>query len=928
MRVPLATYRIQFHSGFTFEAAQGIVAYLKDLGISHIYASPILKAKKGSLHGYDVVSPLQINPELGGEEKFHLLIEKVKSNHMGWVQDIVPNHMAFDSENKLLMDVFEKGEASQFFDYFDINWDHPYANLNGKALTPFLGDFYGNCLKNGEIRLVIEENGFFIKYYELELPLFLSSYSKILKDCLDLLNVLDDPSADAETANQFNSMITLFTDLNKSDGQAVIRAKADLWRMFTKDKTVEKIVVSYLEQINNGKTDSMERLHDLISEQLFRLSFWKVGNDELNYRRFFTVNSLICLRVEESGIFDYFHQKTLELVDRGKIDGIRLDHIDGLYSPVIYMHRLREKTQDLYVVAEKILCENEQAPVNWPIQGTTGYDFLNYVNGVFIDTSAKRAMEKIYAFFSGVRLNFEALVVEKKRLLMGKHMAGDIDNLAHLLKNILSGNMYGSDFTMYGLRRALVEVMAHFPVYRTYVSELGISESDRFFIKIAFNKARRTGQDLLYELDAIENILLLETDLNISDDQKELRRHFTMRFQQFTGALMAKGAEDTADYTYNRLVSINEVGGFPDRFGLSLQDFHEFNIRRLKDWPSSMSTTATHDTKRGEDIRARINVLSEMPEEWKSVVKLWHKQNRRHKSQIGREVAPSKNDEYLIYQTMIGAFPFEVDDVESFKQRMKEYVIKAVREAKVHTAWLKPDLLYEEACNHFIDRIIDTSSENQFLNDFISFQKKVAYFGIFNSLSQKLLKLTAPGVPDIYQGNELWDLNLVDPDNRRLVDFEKRKHFLNEIRGQEVELSSLIRKLLDHKEDGRVKMFTLYRLLKIRNEFKQLFQNGTYVPLEVRGALQNNIIAYARKHDQACCLIIAPRFLSKMMKVDELPIGESAWKDTAVVLPEHYSMKWENIFNGEILAQSKTIKVGNILKSFPVGLLLSTEEGS
>lgn len=920
MKVPITTYRIQFHPGFTFESAAGILQYLKELGVSHIYASPILKAKKGSMHGYDVVDPLQINPELGGEEKFNWLIEKVRALNMGWLQDIVPNHMAFDSENKLLMDVFEKGEASQFFDYFDINWEHPYANLKGKTLMPFLGDFYGNCLKKGEIVIGICEDGFFIKYYELKLPILLSSYPKILKHCFDLAQKAENPLAG--TADKFSRMIRLFTDLNKRDSQAVIFTKADLWRMFREDKKAEKAIVSFLEQVNNGKTDSLDLLHNLISDQLFRLSFWKVGNDELNYRRFFTVNSLICLRVEESGVFDFLHKRILELVNNGQIDGIRLDHIDGLYSPLIYMRRLREKIEDRYIVAEKILRENEQIPANWPIQGTTGYDFLNYVNGVFVDTSAERAMEKMYISFSGMRTGFQALVAEKKRLFMGKHMAGDIDNLAHLLKNILSGNIYGSDFTMYGLRRALVEVMAYFPVYRTYASELGISDSDRFFIKRALDKARRTGQDLLYELDAIEKILSFDFALNISNDEKEKYRHFTKRFQQFTGALMAKGEEDTADYIFNRFISLNEVGGFPQQFGLSLGDFHEFNIKRLKDWPYTMSATATHDTKRGEDVRARLNVLSEIPEEWKNTVKLSHKQNRKQKSKIGHELAPSKNDEYLIYQTFVGAFPFKEEEEGDFKERMKQYIVKAVREAKIHTAWLKPDTQYEEACVKFIDRILDSSSGNKFLNNFIPFQRKVAYFGIFNSLSQTLLKLTAPGTPDIYQGNELWDLNLVDPDNRKPVDFEKRKKFINEIQRVESDLATLIKELLAHKDDGRIKMFTLYRLLKARNEFKELFQNGEYIPIEVTGALQNHIIAFARRKDNVYCVVVAPRFLSKIVKENELPLGEAIWKDTAILLPEGFSSEWRDVLTGESHDLGAIINIGRVLDLFPISLLV------
>ncbi|MFH1062752.1 MAG: malto-oligosyltrehalose synthase [Candidatus Omnitrophota bacterium] len=919
MKVPISTYRIQFHAGFTFESAAGISRYLKDLGVSHIYASPILQAKKGSMHGYDVVDPLQINPELGGEEKFNRLIEQVRALNMGWLQDIVPNHMAFDSENKMLMDVFEKGEASQFFDYFDINWNHPYLNLKGKALTPFLGDFYGNCLKKGEIVVGIDENGFFIKYYELKLPVLLSSYAGILRGCLDLLEHADNHTTDE--ADQFNHAIGIFKALNQRDNQAVTVAKAGLWRVFTKDKRVEKTIASFLEKMNNGKTDSLDLLHNLISDQLFRLSFWKVGNDELNYRRFFTVNSLICLRVEEFSVFDFLHKRISELVNNGQIDGIRLDHIDGLDSPLIYMRRLREKTGDRYIVVEKILCKDEHLPENWPVQGTTGYDFLNYVNGVFVDAASERAMERIYISFSGMRFRFESLVVEKKRLFMGKHMAGDIDNLAHLLKNILSGNIYGSDFTMYGLRRALVEIMAHFPVYRTYASELGISESDMFYIKQALDRARRTGQDLLYELDAIEKILSLDSALNINDAEKEKYRHFTKRFQQFTGALMAKGSEDTADYIFNRFISLNEVGGFPEKFGLALGDFHEFNVKRLKDWPYSMSATATHDTKRGEDVRARINVLSEMPEEWKNIAKLSHKQNKKHKSKIGHELAPGKNDEYLIYQTFIGAFPFKPEEAENFKERMKQYIVKAVREAKLHTAWLKPDTQYEEACVKFIDRILDSSSENQFLNNFIPFQRKVAYFGMFNSLSQTLLKLTAPGIPDIYQGNELWDFNLVDPDNRRPVDFEKRKQFLNEIQGKENDLSPLIKELLAHKEDGRIKMFTLYRLLKARNEFSELFQNGEYIPLEVKGALQNHIIAFARRKDNSCCVVIAPRFLSKVVKENELPLGETVWQDTAIILPEGFPSEWRDILTGESQRAEGIIFIGKVLKILPVSLL-------
>lgn len=920
MNIPVATYRIQFHKGFTFASANDVVSYLKDLGVSHVYASPMFKAKKGSPHGYDVIDPTEINPELGGQEEWMQLIKKMRKLGLGWIQDIVPNHMAFDSDNQLLMDVFERGEASPFYRFFDINWDHPYANLKGRTLVPFLGEFYGTCLDKGEILLGIDDNGFFIRYYDLKLPVSMSSYAGMLKIAL----ALSQRDGVAASADRFHSVRVLFRDLaeNANKRDAVAFAKVALWQAYTTDQTTQQALDTYLAYINSQKAESLDARHGLISEQRYRLSFWKVGNDELNYRRFFTVNSLICLKIEDADVFDYVHSQIFHLVKEGYIDGLRVDHVDGLYEPFIYLNRLRERLEDRYMVVEKILCQNEEMADRWPVQGTTGYDFLNYVNGLFVDANTKRAMEKTYKTFSGMHSGFESLVAEKKRLLMGKHMAGDIDNLAHLLKEIFSDNRYTSDFTMYGLRRALVEVMAHFPVYRTYASEMGISHSDRFYIKQALDKARHTGKDLLYELNAIEKVLLMDSDLKLSDKNKEWCRHFTKRFQQFSGALMAKGAEDTADYVYNRFISLNEVGGFPERFGVSIEDFHSFCRKRLNNWPHCMNATATHDTKRGEDMRARINILSEIPEAWKAAVKLWHRLNRRYKSKIDNELAPSNNDEYLIYQTLVGAFPFRMDEIDHFKGRMKQYIVKAVREAKIHTAWLKPDAKYEDACVAFIENILKPSDDNHFLNGFVAFQKKVAHWGVCNSLSQTFLKLTAPGVPDIYQGSDLWDFNLVDPDNRRPVDFGKRKHFLCDIKMQEGNGSEFIRDLLAHTDDGRIKLFAIYRLLKARHTFKSLFQQGEYVPLVPEGRYQKHVVAFARRDHPICCIAIAPRFVSQIVQEGEFPLGETIWQDTVIALPDGWPCLWSDFITGHDLKGSKRIFLGDGLGRFPVSLLI------
>lgn len=928
MNVPIATYRIQFNPGFMFDSAAEILSYLKKLGISHIYASPILKTVKGSQHGYDVVDPTGINPELGGIEKFNLLIEKLKECNLAWIQDIVPNHMAYNSQNLYLMDVLEKGTHSKYRDYFDIEWDHPYENLHDRVLAPFLGEYYGTCLDRTDIQLNFRKGGFFFSYGEYAFPLRIEDYDWVMK--LDLSNLEQkagkqskDFSEFFEIAREFEKLADL-QDLSGYD-RRVTQLKRTLDDLYQRSETLRDYISEILKRLNGIKDQpaTLNEMDALLARQNFRFSFWKVGNEELNYRRFFTVNELISMRIEDREVFNFIHAFIFKLVQEQKIAGLRIDHLDGLYSPLEYLCNLKAAIADTYIVAEKILDLFEELPAEMAMQGTTGYDFLNFINGIFVVRNNEKKFNRIYSLFIGQHTSYKDLVIQKKRLFMGTRMAGEIDNLAHILKKILGASRYGRDITIYGLKRGIVEMFTHFPVYRTYMVPGNLSKRDEIYIKQASAQAKNNQPGLVNELDLIQRILFLYYGAETPEPERQEWVQFTKRFQQLSGALMAKGAEDTTFYIYNRLLSLNEVGGNPSVFGISLKDFHEFNERRLQQWPHSMSSTATHDTKRGEDARARLNVLSEIPKEWEVVLKEFTKLNKSFKKTFKGSFASEKNDEYLIYQTLLGAYPFLEEEILNFKQRMKTYIIKAIREAKVHTAWIKPDTVYEDACVNFIDGILDPGRSPEFLKVFIPFQKKIAFYGIFNSLSQVLLKIACPGIPDIYQGSDLWDFNLVDPDNRRPVDFKKRKYFLQEIKAKEKDLPGLIKELFAHKEDGRVKLFTVYRSLKARNEFKELFQSGQYISLEVKGEYQNNIIAFARRYNNDCCIAVAPRFLSTIVTEGEFSLGHSIWQDTAISLPDGFPVVWKNIITDQSLKREKSISIGEVLDVFPVALLVS-----
>ena len=933
MRIPTATYRLQLHHEFTLLNAKGIVSYLAQLGISDAYLSPIFRARSKSTHGYDVLDLNQINPELGGDEGLEQFSAELQAHEMGLLQDIVPNHMAFDGENMMLMDILEKGPDSRYYGFFDVIWNHPYENIRGKLLSPMLGSRFGEALENGEIVLAYGPAGFSIKYYQQRLPLRIHSYMNILTlhlpslrrklggdhpDFIKLLGVLYSlknlPAGGGENAGELYDQ-TVFI-------------KRMLWELYQSNQDIRGFLDANVTAFNgNGHgPDSLTLLNNLLGEQFYRLAYWKVATEELNYRRFFTINDLISVAVEDEAVLWSTHATIMKLAGMGKISGLRIDHIDGLYDPLTYLQRLRAKGGEVFLTVEKILALTEDLPSDWPVEGTTGYDFLNYLNELFCDRGNEAAMTSIYRKFTGFETPYDALVLQKKRLIIGKHMAGDVDNLAHLIKRISSKDRHGGDYTLYGLRRALVEILAQYPVYRTYVRPGNYSDTDRAIMKEAIERAHRQNPDLQNELKFIEDFLLLRFRDYIPEEERKQWVHFVMRFQQFTGPLMAKGFEDTTLYIFNRLASLNEVGSDPGRFGITAEEFHSFNERRVRSWPHAMNATATHDTKRGEDTRARINVLSEKPRDWQRAMLQWARFNRNKKTTKNRVPVPDRNDEYLLYQTLVGTYPFDDSDYEGFVNRIKEYMIKAVREAKLYTAWLKPDKEYEDGLLAFVGAILERTDSNQFVKDFAAFTRKITPYGIWNSLSQVLLKLTSPGVPDFYQGTELWDFSLVDPDNRRPVDYSRREGYLLQIRhGEQANIEQLLKDLLANKEDGRIKLFVIYRSLHLRATMSELFASGEYFPVEPGGDLAGNVVSFARRKGSQWSLTVVPRLLTRVVDAATPPVGEKVWRGTRLAIPGA-PQRWTNVMTGRQVNSSGGILVADALADFPVALLTSSVE--
>jgi (1->4)-alpha-D-glucan 1-alpha-D-glucosylmutase len=933
LRPVRATYRIQLNPSFGFAELGEIIGYLRDLGISHVYASPVFRARPGSTHGYDIVDPTEMNPELGTREEFNRLIGKLHDAGIGWIQDVVPNHMAFDGSNSMLMDIMENGSFSRYFNYFDIIWHHPDESMSQKLLAPFLGKPYGEALESGEIALRYTSEGFEIAYFDLSLPVRIESYPDILShrmyemkrrigeehpDFIKYLGVLyvlrSIPQDEADNDERYKQIHYI---------------KRMLHELYDTSEMVRSFIGEIVAEYNGiqGDAVSYQLLDSLMQKQNFRLAYWRVANQEINYKRFFNINELISIRIQDPKIFWDTHSLVAELARTGSIDGVRIDHIDGLYDPEQYLKHLREISGSMYIAVEKILEPDELLPVKWPVQGTTGYDFMNYVNGIFCRKNNQREMTKIYTGFTDLQENFHDLVYRKKRLIIERQLTGDLDNLANLLKRIANRYRHGRDITLHGLRNAMVEILAFFPVYRTYIRGTEIGETDKRIITETVMKALSTSPEYRVEISFIEKLLLFDFYQELTSEERDECIDFVMKFQRLTGPLMAKGFEDTVLYQYNRLISLNDVGGDPVSFGVSLHQYHTFNQKRAELSPSTMNATATHDMKRGEDVRTRINVLSEMPREWKIAVNRWQTINKKHKQIVNEELVPDPNEEYFIYQTLIGTFPFEYDDAPAYIQRIEQYMTKALREAKVHSFWSEPNDVYEKAIHSFLRTILTPGKRNLFLNDFLPFQKRIAHYGAVHSLGQAILKLTSPGLPDIYQGTELWDLSLVDPDNRRSVDYALRASYLREIKSLGPnDVKPFLKSLLKTKSDGRIKLYVISKVLDAREGYKDLFREGSYVPLRVTGTHKNFIIAYARILNDDYCICIVPRWVSLLCSETAYPLGDSIWQDTGVEIPHGIRGRLSDIFTGKILVPDKSgkLSVSNILSHFPVSLLKST----
>ncbi len=931
MNIPTATYRLQFNPDFGFRDAAEIAGYLAQLGISSLYASPIFKARQDSLHGYDGVDPNQLNPQLGALADFEQLTQTLQRHSIGWLQDIVPNHMAFNYDNRMLMDVLENGPHSKYYRFFDIEWDHHDQGLQGRLLAPFLGKRYGECLIDGEIKLSYDAAGFGIEYYEFKLPLRIDSYLDILGHGIEKLRATRGDSGPEYMGliDILDRLESLALTLDPAERGAQIRTlKQTLWNGYCHHSAIKQFVDKNVRLFNGKRGDaaSFKLLDKILLQQFFRLCYWKVACDEINYRRFFSINELIAVCQKNEAVFDHTHALLTRLVGDGIIAGIRIDHIDGLQDPRGYLNRLRGRFKDMYILVEKILESEETLPDEWPVQGTTGYEFSSMLNALFVRPENEENFSAIYTRFSGREDSFERDIYSGKRRILETQMAGDLDNLAGSVKHIAGRTRSGRDFTLRRLKESLAEMLVRFAVYRTYVDRDGAREADRRYIRSAVELSVLHRPHLQPELLFLQRLLLGEIDRDAGDDAadaSERCRQIAARFQQLTAPLMAKGFEDTALYVYSRLLSLNDVGGDPRRFGCRAADFCGFIEKRAQRWPHAMNSTATHDSKRGEDVRARLNVLSEVPNEWAANLVQWRTLNRAAKVRIDDAERPDKNEEYFLYQTLIGAFPLGSPDRSDFTERISQYMVKAAREAKIHTSWLAPNESHEAALISFVEKILHASGQKDFLAAFVPFCRKIVHYGTFNSLSQTLIKITAPGVPDFYQGTELPDLSLVDPDNRRAVDFAARARLLKEIQAQaRTNPRALIGELLANRLDGRLKLYLIAAALHARNGQPGLYRDGSYVALQPAGRFHNHVIAFARHSGPKWSVTVVPRFLTSLVAEGEDPLGPGVWQDTVVGLPDGAPVRWKNIFTSEVLTAENTLALSDALAVFPAALLI------
>ena len=880
-----ATARLQLHRGFTFDDATARVPYLSDLGVSHVYSSPILRARAGSTHGYNVVDPTQVSEELGGEGGLRRLVAALRAHGMGLVVDIVPNHMAVGgADNAWWLDLLAHGPRSAYAAFFDIDWKVPDAALRGKLLAPFLGRPYGEALAAGEIRLEFDapSRRFHARYFDHVFPI-----------------AARDLAAPA-------------------DGDAT----------------------SVLQRHDARTPQGRAHLHRLLERQHYRLAWWQAARDEINWRRFFDLAEYAGLRVEEPAVFEAVHATTFRLHDEGLIDGVRVDHVDGLADPRGYCRRLRARLGPrAYIVVEKILAPGERMPLDWRIDGTTGYSFMNDVAALLHEPAGAQPLAALWSSLSGRTAEFAVEERAARRRIAEEALASELAAAALALHRVARASLATRDVTLGAIRRVLLEMLVRFPVYRLYADRRGLNAADRAVLQRVADEARPACRPAeRYLVDILVRWLGLEAPAAAPAAERRLRLRAITRFQQLTSPLAAKAVEDTAFYRHGRLLSRNEVGADPTQFAIGVEDFHAEALRRREHFPRAMLTTATHDHKRGEDARARLAVLSERAADWAAAVAQWCELNAPlRRDAAGAGLAPAAADEYMLYQTLVGHWPplladDDAEGLEALAQRVAAWHLKAVREAKLRTSWTNPDPAYEDAVVAFVDALIGGEGHPRFLEQFVPLQRYLARLGRLVSLSQTLLKLACPGVPDIYRGNEDWTFELVDPDNRRPIDWEARARRLERLAASvdvdDATLPARAAEIAGSLEDDRAKLYLTWRALGARRDAPAALADGSYEPLRTSGPRGEHLVAFARRGEGAEALVVVPRLFAALCDIEhgELPLGEKVWSGTAVTAPDGSSGRvWRNALTGERVQarEGAGLPASELLASFPVALLLA-----
>jgi (1->4)-alpha-D-glucan 1-alpha-D-glucosylmutase len=971
----VSTYRLQLHAGFGFRAAAEVVPYLADLGITDCYSSPHLMATPGSTHGYDISDHTRLNPDLGTDTDYAAWTDALAAHGLGHLADIVPNHMTADADaNRWWRDVLENGPSSPFSDYFDVDWAPIKTELRGRVLLPILGDQYGEVLARGELRVRFDAGTLVLHHADGTLPLNPRQLPRVLG--LDAGVTHHALPAGAPETLEYLSILTALSNLPPIAERAPTLvderqrekdvARQRLARLADQSPEVRTHIDTCLRMVNGtpGEPTSFDRLHDLLEHQAYRLAYWRTAFDEINYRRFFDVNALIALRMEDPRVFQATHGLIGRLAAEGCITGFRVDHPDGLFDPAAYLEQLqplaaglppgtKETSHDrpgerFYVAVEKILTPGETLRPDWITDGTTGYTFLNLVAGLFIDGRLAQRLRRVYARMTGQQAPFDEVAYQCKRLITLTSMASELSVLSHALNRLSEADRRYRDFTLDSCRKALREVVACLPVYRTYVSARGVSDFDRAAVDRALAEAVRRNplmEPSIFEF--LRGILLPAgaPDAGPPPEVAEERLRFAMKLQQFTGPVHAKGVEDTAFYRYHALVAANDVGGHPGRLGVLPAEFHDASRARLASMPFEMNAKATHDSKRGEDARVRLAVISEIPDDWRRNVSEWMRLNGRNRTRLGTTWAPDRNDEYLFYQALVGVWPAERRDApvpdradEALVARLDEYMQKAVREAKVHTSWIDRDPGYARAVSGFVRKTLTGPTAARFLAACAPMARRLAAAGAVNALSQLVLKLAAPGVADFYQGTELWDLSLVDPDNRRPVDYGRRRAMLDSLEpllaaGAEGRPRlEAVAAIVDDWPDGRVKLLVTAAGLRFRRAHADLVARGEYTPLVAEGPAADQILAFARHDGSGALIALVPRLVLSLME-DRPPRGE-VWRGTSVVLPGALARgSFRHLITGESLVatsggESVHLPVSDALASFPVALLWSPETTS